>query len=69
MTGKVKWFSATKGYGFIEHPEFGDIFVHFSAIKVNGFRTLIDGRTVEYELIQGARGIQAANVRQLAVEK
>lgn len=61
-TGKVKWFSDAKGYGFIELDENTDIFVHFSAIKKEGYRTLREGQNVEFEIIEGARGIQAANV-------
>lgn len=62
MTGKVKWFSAEKGYGFIEQETGGDIFVHFSAIQGDGFKTLNEGEAVEFEIVEGARGSQAANV-------
>lgn len=61
-TGKVKWFSDSKGYGFIELDEDTDIFVHFSAIKKDGYRTLREGQNVEFEIIEGERGLQAANV-------
>lgn len=62
MTGKVKWFSAEKGYGFIEREDGGDVFVHFSAIQDEGFKTLNEGQAVEFEIVEGARGPQAANV-------
>lgn len=60
--GKVKWFNEKKGYGFIERDEGGDVFVHFSAIKGDGFKTLKEGQRVEFEVVQGAKGLQAANV-------
>lgn len=62
MTGKVKWFSAEKGYGFIEREDGGDVFVHFSAIQDEGFKTLNEGQAVNFEIVEGARGPQAANV-------
>lgn len=62
MKGKVKWFSAEKGYGFIEREDGGDVFVHFSAIQEEGFKTLTEGQDVEFEIVEGARGPQAANV-------
>ena len=62
MTGKVKWFSAEKGYGFIEQEAGGDVFVHFSAIQGDGFKTLNEGEAVEFEIVEGARGHQASNV-------
>ena len=62
MEGKVKWFSAEKGYGFIEHEGGDDVFVHFSAIVDEGFKTLNEGQAVEFEIVEGARGPQAANV-------
>jgi len=62
MQGKVKWFNAEKGYGFIENNEGGDVFVHFSAIQREGFKTLDEGQTVEFEIVKGDRGPQAANV-------
>ncbi len=65
MTGTVKWFNAEKGYGFIESDEGGDVFVHFSAIQGEGFKTLDEGQRVEYELVEGNRGPQAANVVRL----
>ena len=62
MRGKVKWFSAEKGYGFIEREDGGDVFVHFSAIQEDGFKTLNEGEDVEFDIVEGARGPQAANV-------
>ena len=62
MTGKVKWFNAEKGYGFIEREEGGDVFVHFSAIQADGFKTLEEGQAVEFDVVEGPRGEQAANV-------
>lgn len=62
MQGKVKWFSAEKGYGFIERAEGGDVFVHFSAIQEDGFKSLTEGQEVEFDIVDGARGPQAANV-------
>ncbi len=65
MVGKVKWFNAEKGFGFIERENGDDVFVHFSAIKSNGFKTLQEGDKVEFEIVQGNRGPQAANVTRL----
>lgn len=62
MKGTVKWFSAEKGYGFIEKEDGGDVFVHFSAIQADGFKTLNEGQQVEFDVVSGARGDQAANV-------
>ncbi len=62
VKGKVKWFNEKKGYGFIERDEGGDVFVHFSAIKGDGFRTLAEGQAVEFEIVQGDKGPQASNV-------
>jgi len=65
MQGKVKWFNAEKGFGFIEREDGDDIFVHFSAIQTEGFKTLDEGQTVEFDVVQGTRGPQAANVVKL----
>jgi CspA family cold shock protein len=65
MQGKVKWFNAEKGYGFIEREDGEDVFVHFSAINIEGFKTLEEGQSVEFEIVEGARGAQAANVTKL----
>ena len=61
--GKVKWFNAEKGFGFIESEGGVDVFVHFSAIQTEGFKTLEEGQSVSFEVVEGARGPQAANVR------
>ncbi|WP_026908612.1 MULTISPECIES: cold-shock protein CspD [Paucisalibacillus] len=65
MTGKVKWFNAEKGFGFIEREDGDDVFVHFSAIQTDGFKTLEEGQDVEFEIVEGNRGPQAANVTKL----
>ena len=62
MVGKVKWFSPEKGYGFIAREGGDDVFVHFFAIQDEGFKTLNEGQDVEFEIVEGARGPQAANV-------
>ncbi|MCD5405797.1 cold shock domain-containing protein [Peptococcaceae bacterium] len=62
MLGKVKWFNAEKGYGFIEREDGEDVFVHFSAIQEEGFKSLTEGQKVEFDIVEGARGQQAANV-------
>ena len=62
MQGKVKWFSAEKGYGFIEREDGGDVFVHFSAIQEDGSKSLSEGQEVEFDIVDGPRGPQAANV-------
>ena len=61
--GTVKWFSNEKGYGFIEREEGDDVFVHFSAINMDGYKTLTEGQKVEFEVVQGDKGLQAANVQ------
>ena len=60
--GRVKWFNESKGYGFIEQEEGEDIFVHFSAIQGDGFKTLAEGDEVAFEIEQGRKGFQTANV-------
>ncbi len=62
VQGKVKWFNDSKGYGFIEQEEGQDVFVHFSAIQDEGFKTLREGQAVEFEIVPGPRGPQAENV-------
>jgi len=62
MVGKVKWFNAEKGFGFIEREDGDDVFVHFTAIQGNGFKTLQEGQEVEFDIVDGNRGPQAANV-------
>ncbi len=65
MEGKVKWFNPEKGYGFIEIEEGQDVFVHYSEIQAEGFKTLEEGQAVEFEVVEGNRGPQAANVVKL----
>ncbi|GAA0133831.1 MULTISPECIES: cold shock domain-containing protein [Paenibacillaceae] len=65
MKGTVKWFNAEKGYGFIQVEGGEDVFVHFSAIQGDGFKTLEEGQAVEFEITDGNRGPQAANVIKL----
>ncbi|WP_205620313.1 cold shock domain-containing protein [Alteribacter aurantiacus] len=65
MTGKVKWFNSEKGFGFIEREGGDDVFVHFSAIQSEGFKSLEEGQDVEFEIVEGDRGPQAANVVRL----
>lgn len=62
--GKVKWFNDAKGYGFIEQEGGDDVFVHFSAIQMEGFKTLQEGQAVEFEIKNGDKGLHAANVTQ-----
>jgi len=62
MRGRVKWFNPEKGFGFIEREGGKDVFVHFSAIQMDGFKTLDEGQEVEFEIVEGERGPQAANV-------
>ena len=62
MHGKVKWFSAEKGYGFIEREDGGDVFLHYTGLNMNGFKTIDEGQEVEFDIVDGARGPQAANV-------
>jgi len=62
-TGTVKWFNDAKGYGFISQEGGEDVFVHHTAIQMDGFRTLKEGERVEFEVTQGPKGLQAANVR------
>src|SRR5260370_41174392 len=64
--GNVKWFNDAKGYGFISQEDGEDVFVHFSAIQAQGFKSLAEGDRVEFEVTQGPKGLQAANVRKAA---
>lgn len=63
MVGRVKWFNNDKGYGFIDFKENEDIFVHYSAIDIEGYKTLSEGQLVEFKLIETSKGYQAINVR------
>ncbi|EFI84471.1 cold-shock protein CspD [Listeria grayi] len=65
QTGTVKWFNSEKGFGFIEVEGGDDVFVHFSAIQGDGFKTLDEGQSVEFEIVEGQRGPQAENVVKL----
>ena len=65
MKGTVKWFNNQKGYGFISDEEGNDVFVHFSALQMDGFKVLDEGDEVEFEVIEGEKGPQAANVTKL----
>lgn len=62
VTGTVKWFNSTKGYGFLAREDGPDVFVHFSAIQSTGYRTLEEGQKVEFTIEKGPKGLQAANV-------
>ncbi|WP_421526404.1 cold-shock protein [Pseudomonas yamanorum] len=63
VTGTVKWFNTEKGFGFIKQESGEDLFVHFSAIQSDGFKTLEEGQAVEFEVVQGPKGLQAEKVR------
>ena len=62
LTGKVKWFNDAKGYGFIQQDAGEDVFVHFSVIQMDGFKTLVEGQAVEFEMKTGDKGLSAASV-------
>ena len=66
-SGSVKWFDSKKGFGFIISPQGKDVFVHFSSIEGDGFRSLKDGEMVEYELIEGEKGLSAQHVKRASV--
>ena len=65
MIGRVKWFNNEKGYGFIEFKENEDIFVHYSAIEIEGYKTLSEGQLVEFKLVETSKGYQAINVKRV----
>ena len=67
LSGQVKWFDSKKGFGFIVGPERQDVFVHFSVIEGDGFRSLKDGEMVEYELAKGTKGLSAQHVKRAAL--
>ena len=62
IVGVVKWFNTTKGYGFLQQPDGPDVFVHYSAIQSQGFRNLEEGQRVEFSIVEGPKGLQAADV-------
>ena len=64
--GKVKWFNAEKGFGFIERENGTDVFVHFSAITMDGYKTLQEGAEVQFDIVEGMKGSQASNVKPIA---
>ncbi len=69
MSGQVKWFNNEKGYGFIDYITGEDIFVHYSAIKQDGYKTLSEGQRVEFDLVETPKGLQAINVVSMSDEK
>jgi CspA family cold shock protein len=66
IEGTVKWFNAAKGYGFIARDQGKDVFVHYSAIQMDGYRSLAEGDKVEFEIVEGAKGPQAENVTKVS---
>jgi len=66
LKGVVKWFNDAKGFGFIQHPSGKDVFVHYSSIEADGFKTLKDGEEVLYEIEEGAKGLHATRVQRIA---
>ncbi len=66
LKGKVKWFNESKGFGFIEQDSGKDVFVHYSSIEGDGFRTLAEGDEVEFEVVEGPKGLQASKVNKVA---
>ena len=65
MKGKVKWFNESKGFGFIEQDDGNDVFVHYSAIEGDGFKTLVEGDEVEFEVVDSPKGLQASKVNKV----
>ena len=65
MKGTIKWFNSQKGYGFISDETGNDVFLHYTGLNMNGFKTIDEGQEVEFEVVEGARGPQAANVTKL----
>ena len=65
--GRIKWFDDAKGYGFIESEEGKDVFVHYSSIQMDGYKSLAEGQQVEFELVEGPKGLQASNVQTVNV--
>ncbi len=65
MKGKIKWFNESKGFGFIEQEDGNDVFVHYSSIEGDGFKTLAEGEEVEFEVIDGPKGLQASKVNKI----
>jgi len=65
VTGTVKWFNDAKGFGFIERPDGDDVFVHYSALQGDGFKSLTEGQSIEFDIVEGPKGKQAANVVKL----
>ena len=65
MIGKVKWFNNEKGYGFIDHASGEDIFVHYSSIRTEGYKTLVEGQKIQFDLVKTDKGLQAKNVIEL----
>ena len=66
VTGTVKWFNESKGFGFIEQENGPDVFAHFSAIQSDGFKTLQEGANVSFDVTQGKKGLQASNIKQIS---
>ncbi|MEQ9617965.1 MAG: cold-shock protein [Deltaproteobacteria bacterium] len=66
LKGKVKWFNESKGFGFIEQDSGNDVFVHYSAIEGGGFKTLVEGDEVEFEVVEGPKGLQASKVTKVS---